>query len=118
MLGRVVLRKNRSRFTRSRCAAQSLFYTPQPYIHALQNMVRTYTPNNIEQPTSNSKPKQPIQLDSEDLLNNINDLEQGEEEEDLEFEHVNQDTGEIGGPKGPEPTRYGDFMFKGRTSDF
>lgn len=26
--------------------------------------------------------------------------------------------GEIGGPKGPEPTRYGDWEFKGRCSDF
>lgn len=26
--------------------------------------------------------------------------------------------GEIGGPQGPEPTRYGDWEFKGRCSDF
>ncbi|WP_207457225.1 succinate dehydrogenase assembly factor 4 [Azospirillum sp. SYSU D00513] len=26
--------------------------------------------------------------------------------------------GEIGGPKGPEPTRFGDWEFKGRCSDF
>lgn len=26
--------------------------------------------------------------------------------------------GEIGGPNGPEPTRYGDWEFKGRCSDF
>ena len=25
---------------------------------------------------------------------------------------------EIGGPKGPEPTRYGDWEVKGRCSDF
>jgi hypothetical protein len=25
---------------------------------------------------------------------------------------------EVGGPKGPEPTRYGDWAFKGRVSDF
>ncbi len=25
---------------------------------------------------------------------------------------------EIGGPKGPEPTRYGDWEIKGRCSDF
>lgn len=25
---------------------------------------------------------------------------------------------EIGGPEGPEPTRYGDYAFKGRCSDF
>mgnify|MGYP000368517261 CR=1 FL=1 len=27
-------------------------------------------------------------------------------------------TGEIGGPKGPEPTRYGDWEKKGRCIDF
>ncbi|MBM3585021.1 MAG: DUF1674 domain-containing protein [Alphaproteobacteria bacterium] len=25
---------------------------------------------------------------------------------------------EVGGPKGPEPTRYGDWQIKGRVSDF
>lgn len=32
--------------------------------------------------------------------------------------NVNPNTGEIGGPKGPEPTRYGDWERKGRVSDF
>ncbi|CAH9059083.1 unnamed protein product [Cuscuta epithymum] len=31
---------------------------------------------------------------------------------------VNRETGEIGGPKGPEPTRYGDWERGGRCSDF
>ena len=30
----------------------------------------------------------------------------------------NPETGEIGGPKGPEPTRYGDWERKGRVYDF
>lgn len=29
-----------------------------------------------------------------------------------------QPPGEIGGPQGPEPTRFGDWAFKGRCSDF
>lgn len=33
-------------------------------------------------------------------------------------EGVNTLTGEKGGPKGPEPTRYGDWERKGRVSDF
>ncbi|KAK4879257.1 hypothetical protein RN001_007403 [Aquatica leii] len=32
--------------------------------------------------------------------------------------NINPHTGEIGGPKGPEPTRYGDWERKGRVSDF
>ena len=31
---------------------------------------------------------------------------------------VEQPPGEIGGPKGPEPTRYGDWEKGGRVSDF
>ena len=31
---------------------------------------------------------------------------------------VKQPPGEIGGPKGPEPTRYGDWEKGGRVSDF
>ncbi|XP_054728856.1 succinate dehydrogenase assembly factor 4, mitochondrial-like [Anastrepha obliqua] len=31
---------------------------------------------------------------------------------------TNPHTGEIGGPAGPEPTRYGDWERKGRVSDF
>lgn len=31
---------------------------------------------------------------------------------------VNPETGEVDGPKGPEPTRYGDWENKGRCSDF
>ena len=33
-------------------------------------------------------------------------------------ESADQPAGEVGGPKGPEPTRYGDWAFNGRVSDF
>ncbi|XP_012224821.1 succinate dehydrogenase assembly factor 4, mitochondrial [Linepithema humile] len=33
-------------------------------------------------------------------------------------DNTNPDTGEIGGPRGPEPTRYGDWERKGRVTDF
>ncbi|XP_076748761.1 succinate dehydrogenase assembly factor 4, mitochondrial [Xylocopa sonorina] len=32
--------------------------------------------------------------------------------------NTNPETGEIGGPRGPEPTRYGDWERKGRVTDF
>ena len=31
---------------------------------------------------------------------------------------INPETGEVGGPRGPEPTRYGDWERKGRVTDF
>lgn len=33
-------------------------------------------------------------------------------------ENTNPKTGEVGGPTGPEPTRYGDWERKGRVTDF
>ena len=43
----------------------------------------------------------------------------GEEEEAaMEEERVNEETGERGGPRGEEPTRYGDWESKGRCWDF
>ncbi|XP_018562627.1 succinate dehydrogenase assembly factor 4, mitochondrial [Anoplophora glabripennis] len=43
-----------------------------------------------------------------------------QEEEPLQPwpDNTNPHTGEIGGPKGPEPTRYGDWERKGRVTDF
>ncbi|KAK8938365.1 hypothetical protein KSP39_PZI010988 [Platanthera zijinensis] len=32
--------------------------------------------------------------------------------------YANRETGEVGGPRGPEPTRYGDWERNGRCSDF
>ena len=33
-------------------------------------------------------------------------------------DNKNPKTGEVDGPKGPEPTRYGDWNIKGRCIDF
>nr|BAX25055.1 hypothetical protein [Oryza alta]BAX25063.1 hypothetical protein [Oryza alta] len=46
------------------------------------------------------------------------DTAQEEREDGGGGEHVNKATGEIGGPRGPEPTRYGDWERGGRCSDF
>ena len=47
-------------------------------------------------------------------------ISQFREQEPLERfpNDVNPVTGEIGGPRGPEPTRYGDWERKGRVTDF
>ena len=47
-------------------------------------------------------------------------VSQFREQEPLERfpDDINPLTGERGGPRGPEPTRYGDWERKGRVSDF
>ncbi|XP_046487591.1 succinate dehydrogenase assembly factor 4, mitochondrial-like isoform X1 [Neodiprion pinetum] len=57
-------------------------------------------------------------------IGKLEDLEAGkhpyQEKEPLEPHpnNTNPTTGEVGGPRGPEPTRYGDWERKGRVSDF
>ncbi|XP_011871354.1 PREDICTED: succinate dehydrogenase assembly factor 4, mitochondrial-like [Vollenhovia emeryi] len=57
-------------------------------------------------------------------IEKLDELEEGrhpyQEKEPLEPfpNNTNPDTGEVGGPRGPEPTRYGDWERKGRVSDF
>ncbi|XP_041015025.1 succinate dehydrogenase assembly factor 4, mitochondrial [Juglans microcarpa x Juglans regia] len=55
--------------------------------------------------------KNHIQKESED-----DHQEEEEDEDDDDF--VNKATGEVGGPRGPEPTRFGDWERNGRCSDF
>eukprot|EP01132_Coremiostelium_polycephalum_P004245 gene4245-5314_t len=62
--------------------------------------------NNVEPEISEEKRR---------LLEELAELEK----EFAQEEYVNPVTGEIGGPKGPEPTRYaGEWERKGRVSDF
>ncbi|KAK1366485.1 Succinate dehydrogenase assembly factor 4, mitochondrial [Heracleum sosnowskyi] len=46
------------------------------------------------------------------------DRESDADEDDGDSLDINKETGEIGGPKGPEPTRFGDWEKNGRCSDF
>lgn len=41
-----------------------------------------------------------------------------DDDDDEDDGYMNKETGEIGGPKGPEPTRFGDWERNGRCSDF
>ena len=77
------------------------------------------------------EPMEPVEeelLDEATLQEEKHMLEHDLEEDDFEDrddddallpeEHVNPLTGERGGPKGYEPTRYGDWSKNGRVSDF
>ncbi|EFA03826.1 succinate dehydrogenase assembly factor 4, mitochondrial [Tribolium castaneum] len=53
-------------------------------------------------------------------LDEISGKHPHQEKEPLEAwpDNTNPTTGEVGGPRGPEPTRYGDWERKGRVTDF
>lgn len=53
-----------------------------------------------------------------DLENEKKEVKVEEEEGDDDELDVNKETGEVGGPRGPEPTRYGDWERNGRCYDF
>uniref|UniRef100_A0A5B7AHW8 Succinate dehydrogenase assembly factor 4, mitochondrial n=1 Tax=Davidia involucrata TaxID=16924 RepID=A0A5B7AHW8_DAVIN len=51
-------------------------------------------------------------------IQNEKDDDDEDEEDEGDGVDMNEETGEIGGPRGPEPTRYGDWERNGRCSDF
>ncbi|KAM1029673.1 hypothetical protein EV1_041737 [Malus domestica] len=51
-------------------------------------------------------------------LENQAEEEEEDDDDDNDDGFVNKKTGEIGGPRGPEPTRFGDWERNGRCSDF
>jgi hypothetical protein len=72
-------------------------------------------------PTEDDVLKEEIMAEEKHLLEHDleeDDFEDRDDDDLLPEEYVNHVTGEIGGPKGPEPTRYGDWSKNGRVSDF
>ncbi|XP_022737242.1 succinate dehydrogenase assembly factor 4, mitochondrial [Durio zibethinus] len=69
-----------------------------------------------QQPQLNHEEK-PNEEKPEAVKENL-EIEKKEEEEDEDGDHLNEETGEVGGPRGPEPTRYGDWERNGRCYDF
>ena len=56
-----------------------------------------------------------VDTSNKENINKAEDLEKNSEEK---FSDAQTQKTEIGGPKGPEPTRYGDWEVAGRCSDF
>ena len=74
--------------------------------------------------TESKRPRAPIKT-PRGKLDTFTDLPEHTTHPDQEKEplerfpnDVNPKTGERGGPRGPEPTRYGDWERKGRVTDF
>jgi hypothetical protein len=64
--------------------------------------------------------KPQAETNEKDLPNESQEDNQDDEDDDYDDSgnFVNKATGEVGGPRGPEPTRFGDWEKNGRCSDF
>lgn len=77
----------------------------------------TPPPQPPQSPSPSPNEDQVVKPDQK-LQENLQMPKEEEDEEGGGGEFFNKDTGEIGGPRGPEPTRYGDWEQRGRCSDF
>ena len=90
---------------------------PDPLIRSVVTRSMSSAIPHQEIPLQNNKPESI----KEDLETKNKEEEEGEDDAQYVDENgnfVNKATGEVGGPRGPEPTRYGDWEQKGRCSDF
>ncbi|XP_062120188.1 uncharacterized protein LOC133834553 [Humulus lupulus] len=73
--------------------------------------------------SSAQQPRESVNKERKESSKKDLEFEKNEEDKDGEDDDgdeldLNEETGEIGGPKGPEPTRYGDWEKNGRCYDF
>ncbi|OIW10945.1 hypothetical protein TanjilG_22752 [Lupinus angustifolius] len=88
----------------------------QPLTRSISNSVtRLFSTQHDDNPDTEHARESSLHNESKQGHQQEEDNDDGDEDSG---EHVNNETGEIGGPKGPEPTRYGDWEQKGRCSDF
>ncbi|KAL5568344.1 hypothetical protein UlMin_024919 [Ulmus minor] len=93
----------------------SPFSRSEQPIRSFTNSASRFICSSANQPQSFSESVDKEQKE-EDSLNQKKEAQENEEEEG--DDGVNKETGEIGGPRGPEPTRYGDWERNGRCYDF
>lgn len=68
---------------------------------------------------SQTQREKPSKEQGEPIVEKLEKLaEEEEEDNDNDDGFVNKETSEVGGPRGPEPTRFGDWERNGRCSDF
>eukprot|EP00011_Vannellida_sp_DIVA3-517-6-12_P002219 CAMPEP_0114628164 /NCGR_PEP_ID=MMETSP0168-20121206/12673_1 /TAXON_ID=95228 ORGANISM="Vannella sp., Strain DIVA3 517/6/12" /NCGR_SAMPLE_ID=MMETSP0168 /ASSEMBLY_ACC=CAM_ASM_000044 /LENGTH=114 /DNA_ID=CAMNT_0001839525 /DNA_START=21 /DNA_END=365 /DNA_ORIENTATION=- len=80
--------------------------------------IREFKPGNYTMQRQNEVLKRRIEDMKNEKLQQAAVQEEEGQKEDPEALDRNEETGECGGPQGPEPTRYGDWERKGRVSDF
>ena len=88
----------------------------EPLTSSITNSVSRLVCSSAQQPEENVN-KERRESFEKDLENEKKEIVEDGEGEDEELD-VNKETGEVGGPRGPEPTRYGDWERNGRCYDF
>lgn len=105
-----------------------LFSFPPPSLSAIPAAFRV-TSNSLSRLVSSSANQQPSLSEQgvsgeeqREAGNGKSPDQRGDAGDDLDDEDegidLNEATGEVGGPRGPEPTRYGDWERNGRCYDF
>ncbi|XP_059437655.1 uncharacterized protein LOC132170626 [Corylus avellana] len=91
-----------------------------PLTRSLSNPVSRLICSATQQPHPlEENPNKPQAETTEKDLPNESQEEDGDNDDyDDSGNFVNKMTGEVGGPRGPEPTRFGDWEKNGRCSDF
>lgn len=80
-------------------------------------MMCTWSKNKDEVSSEESMAKNEKEATTTKIVEERENVDNDDDEDD-DGVHMNKETGEIGGPRGPEPTRYGDWEKGGRCSDF
>ncbi|KAK7380009.1 hypothetical protein VNO78_32335 [Psophocarpus tetragonolobus] len=85
--------------------------------HFVSNSVTRLLSSSSTQPQHENPVKEEAEAPQEPLHDDSKQSH-GTKENDEDGDSINKETGEVGGPKGPEPTRYGDWERNGRCYDF
>ncbi|KAG5013443.1 hypothetical protein JHK82_025578 [Glycine max] len=85
---------------------------------SVSNAVTRLLCSSSTQPQHENPVREQTQTPPQESLHDENKQRYEPKEDDGDGDSINKETGEIGGPKGPEPTRYGDWERNGRCSDF
>ncbi|KAI3886816.1 hypothetical protein MKW98_017168 [Papaver atlanticum] len=92
----------------------SLGFQSESIINSISPLQRGISTTTITRHDNDDEKKKTPKISVEEEEKGSSSSDEEEEEDD----GVNKLTGEIGGPRGPEPTRYGDWEKGGRCSDF
>ncbi|PON72098.1 hypothetical protein PanWU01x14_069400 [Parasponia andersonii] len=93
----------------------------EPLTRSITNSASRLVCSSAQQPPENinKEQKESFEKDLEKEKKEVKE-DGGEDDDDDDGDELdlNKETGEVGGPRGPEPTRYGDWERNGRCYDF